>query len=152
MNTSPINYSRSRNLKETIEYFYEQESEEWHETVHKRGGSCKENIYNMLDTISEGAIVYEVLVGEERAGFFTYYEAENGDAFMEAFHVLRRYRRPWFFEAYWKMIKEIYDQPILIGIPEQNKEAILHLQRQGFEYQRIVSDDKRNYFLLKLNI
>lgn len=152
MNTLPIRYEIAKSAKETIEYFYERESDQWHEEVHKRGGSCKENVYDMLHTISDGAIVYEVWVGEELAAFFTYFAAENGQKFMEAFHVLKKFRRSWFLEDFWRLVRRVYSEPISIGVPEQNKAAIEHLQRQGFEYKRTIKDKHTSFFLLTLNV
>ncbi len=123
---------KSSDRRKTVEHFYQDENVFWHKLVHKYGGSVEQNIQNTLDTISAETIMYEVIEKGELAAFFTVFKHDKGNA-VEAFHIGKKYRHEEFIGYFWEQVKSQFDGEICIGLAEQNKPAIEHCERQGFE-------------------
>lgn len=135
----------------TVNWFYKQESEDWHKKVHKNGGEKRENVLSTLNTISEGSVMYGLNVDNELAAFFVRYEDENGIA-LEGFHIAKKFRNSFFLKEFWKIVKEKLGDDIWVGIYENNESAINHLKSQGFmvETKKVIED--KSYFILHLKL
>jgi len=121
------------NKRELIRHFYELESKRWHETVHENGGTVQENIDDSLRSISEDSVMYEVVCGHETAAMFNKTEDERGNLVMECFHVAKEFRTKEFFKEFWKAVKQVFEYNFMAGLYEQNKDAVNHFIKNGFE-------------------
>lgn len=147
----PIICNKVENKRAVIELFYLEESDEWHEKIHKNSGTVQENIDSTLATISEESEMYEVDCNGELAAFFVRYEDNIGLA-LEGFHVGKGYRNKEFFSAFWKIVKEKMGGTFYAGIYEKNKSAWSHLLKQGFEVVSTIEDKLENILILKINL
>lgn len=138
------------NKRQLIETFYNCEIDIWHKTVHENGGAVQENIDDTCRSISEDSIVYEVDCNRETAAMFTKCEDDAGNLVLEAFHVAKEFRTKEFLSEFWKEVKRIFERDFLVGLYEQNKEAVDHLIKQGFEV--ISKGEYRNKTILIFKI
>lgn len=133
--------------RETVEYFYLLEDENWHKNVHKRAGTPIENINDTLSSIADESVMYVVKNGEELCGYFVRYE-DKSNLVLEGFHIAKKYRVGMFFNLFWSFVKSKFEREFLIGIYYKNKDAIRHLSRQGFEYLKTIVYDNKEYYIL----
>lgn len=151
MTGSSIIYFRVKDRRNIVQYFYDQESEEWHKSVHKRGGTKYENIKDTLASISKDSTMYEVVWEGERAAFFVKYEDDRGMA-LEGFHIKKSFRKPWFIQEFWKTIKQVFDGDISIGLYKGNIPAIQHVMKQGFVPIKDLMENGKIFIILKHTI
>lgn len=133
-----------------INWFYTQESQEWHKNIHKRSGTEQENIRDTLDTISDGSVMYGVQEGNQLAAFFVKYEDEKGRLALEGFHVAKKFRTSMFLIKFWALVKETFGKEFVTGISHNNEPALNHLRLQGFEIQNGIEVDDHIFYILKL--
>lgn len=140
----------SLNRRQTVEFFYLAEGENFHR-IHKRNGTIQENIDATLGSISETSIMYEVFCGDELAAFFVRYEDSNGLA-LDGFHVGKKFRTADFLNQFWKVVKSKFEKMFLTVINEKNEDAIKHLIKQGFSLEENrLFDDGKTFLIFKYN-
>jgi hypothetical protein len=147
--TSKITCFKVENRRQVVEFFYERESHEWHQYVHKNGGSVEENVNSTLDTISEESEMFEVDVDGELAAFFVRYEDQYGQLALEGFHVAKEYRCSMFLMKFWEVVRKQFGKMFITGIGEHNKAAVNHLIRQGFSVTTKAESQGTTFFILK---
>lgn len=137
----------SKDKRKTVKHFYADESDHWHVTVHKRGGTIDENIEDTLKTINPSSVMYEVWDNDELAAFFVVYKGPVVQG-LEGFHIAKKYRNKDFFNAFWKEVKGHFKGEITMGLCSRNTEAMTHVLRQGFEVTNSNVIDGKIYVLL----
>lgn len=142
-----ITCSKVEDKKIVVEYFYKQEDEVWHKTVHKKKGLIEENIEDTLKSM-DGCDLYLVKLSNEKAAFFGHYEESNNKV-LSGFHIRKDLRRKDFILLFWKKVIEVFNSDFLTGIMEDNKEALNHLIRQGFTIKNKVLINEQNFFILQ---
>lgn len=133
-----------------VNWFYKQESEEWHRSIHKRAGTEQENVWDTINTISENSIMYCMQEGNELAAFFVKFEDENGNLCLEGFHIAKKFRMVSFITEFWKLVKEKFRKDFVTGIYSNNEPALRHLKLQGFEINNIVKNKDTDLVILKI--
>lgn len=142
-----ITCNETKEINETVAYFYQREDEYFHSKVHKNGGTVEENIKDTLSCISEDEIVYQVKVGSELSAFFTKFQA-GGNIVLNSFHVLPKYRNKWFLRAFWMMVNKKLGNTYYTALCDKNKPAILHLLRNGFEKVNDICHNGKKFLIL----
>jgi hypothetical protein len=148
---SKISCIETRDREGLIRYFYEEEDDRWHSKVHENEGTCQENILDSLKTITRESSVFRVEFDGEIAGFFTKFKDEYGNQALEAFHIKKSFRRGWFFEQFWDVVRKAFGGEFWIGVYEKNIEAVSHIQRQGFEFEKTAVHRNNRIFIFKSN-
>ncbi len=133
---------------EAIKYFYDRESHEWHQYIHKRGGSVGENIRDTYDSIENNSEVYGVYEDEKLVAYFAKYE-ENGNLSLNGFHVLKEYRDRQFLTQFWNIVKSKFERSIYTGIWERNEPALRTLRKAGFRDHAVVMHENKLFIILK---
>jgi len=146
----PIICNKVENKRAVIELFYLEESEDWHEKVHKNGGTVQENIDSTLATISEGSEMYGVGYNGELAAFFVRYE-DSDKIVLEGFHVGRKYRDKEFLIHFWQVVRQYMGDVFYTGILKKNNDAKEHLEKQGFVVIGELVDNEQEFYVLKSN-
>lgn len=124
------------NIKEftkTVLDLYKQEPEEFFTKYHKRGGSLHECVVDTLDSTSRTSKPFLVInEDQETVGYFVK-AVTGGHYVLEGFHIAKKFRTPEWFEEFWKLVRLGFDAPFYTGIYKENKPAIRHLLKNGFE-------------------
>lgn len=150
INGLEISCSETSRKREVVTFFYKKEDQLFH-SIHKRNGTVEENIQDSLDSISEDSVMYEVKVENEPAAFFVKYKDKYGRLALEGFHIGKEFRKGWFIEYFWKLVREKMEQSFLVGIYEKNERAINHLLKQSFKIVNRTEHDNKLFFIFKLN-
>lgn len=138
----------SHDYRATIRYFYEKEDMDWHQMVHKRGGSIEENIEESVDTITLESLMLECRVEGVLAAFFVVYL--QGASVLEGFHVAKEFRTRKFFKEFWPLVISCFEgRSFTTGFCDSNPAAIEHLVKQGFEIEKTVEWEGKKYVVLE---
>ena len=148
MTGTMISYSEAKNIEETVRYFYVLENEQWHKSVHQKGGSVEENVKYTVGVVSPESVMYEVIYGPELAGFFVKYENESGKA-MEGFHIKKEFRKGWFIKEFWGIVKKEFGSTFYVGLCSINTSGIDHVIRQGFKKVKDVVENDKLFVVLE---
>jgi len=145
-----ISYFKVKDKVSVVNYFYEQESEWWHNNIHKNRGSSDENVIETVNTMSDNTTLFVVNQDREMAGFFGYYE-ENEGKVLVGFHIAKKFRYADFIISFWEIVKSVFISSFFTGVYEKNKEAMNHLLLQGFKVVNKITDNKGCINILFLN-
>jgi hypothetical protein len=142
-----ITYKITDKINETVSYFYENETAEFHKNTHKNHGTVQENIDDTCRCISDDEVMYEIRVGDNLAAFFTKFT--HGEIkVLNSFHIAKEYRVRWFIKSFWKIVDNEFNGKYYAGLYSKNLDAILHLIRNGFEQVNEVWENEKKFIIL----
>jgi hypothetical protein len=139
---------KTNHIEKIVRELYSEESLEWHNDVHKNGGTVQENIDDTLRCISTDEIVYRIDVDNELAAFFTRF-TDGKSIVLNSFHIRKKYRVKWFLSLFWNFIDQYLGNDYYSGLCTKNTPAIKHLLSNGFEIINEITENNKKYVILR---
>ncbi len=109
-------------------------------------------VSNTMSSISDEEFIFKLDLDGEAIGFFTLLNVLPHEVTqLNGFHISKNHRTKEVLKSLWEGIEKNAKKNIICGLYEENKDAINHLKKNGFEEQEYMFFDEYDKNFLILN-
>lgn len=111
-------------------------------------------VNNTISSISENELIFKLDLDGAAIGFFTLSNVSPHQVTqLNGFHISKNHRTKEVLKTFWEGIAKNSKKNIICGLYEENKSAINHLKKNGFEEQEYIffKEYDKNFLILTKN-
>lgn len=108
-------------------------------------------VSNTMSSISDEELIFKLDLHGEAIGFFTLSNTSPHEVTqLNGFHISKNHRTKEVLKSFWECIRKNSKKNIICGLYEENKDAINHLKKNGFEEQEFIflKEYDKNFLIL----